>query len=92
MTPTWLTVVGWIYLSVCFCSPIAVAYDILVNHRRQHMGIMNFVYRITALHFGPLALAFYWRWAPAADRSAPSMMSEPMASAQLVRCGIKVPM
>jgi len=38
MRPTWLTVVGWIYLSACFCCPIAVAYDILVNHRRQHMG------------------------------------------------------
>jgi hypothetical protein len=26
------------------------------------MGVMNFVYPITALYFGPFALAFYWRW------------------------------
>lgn len=68
MTPAWLTVVGWVYLSVCFCCASVVAYDILANRRRQQMGIMNFVYPITALYFGPLALAFYWRWA----RASPS--------------------
>jgi hypothetical protein len=38
------------------------------HRRRQPMGVMNAVYPITALYFGPLALAFYWRWARAARR------------------------
>jgi hypothetical protein len=83
MTPTWLTVVAWAYLSICFCCATVVAYDIAVNRRRQHMGIMNFVYPITALYFGPLAIAFYWRWARAAGPSAMAARPAAMASAQL---------
>lgn len=63
MAPDWLTAVAWFYLSVCFCCASIIAWDILVGHRRQPMGVMNFVYPITALYFGPFALAFYWRWA-----------------------------
>jgi hypothetical protein len=71
MAPTWLTTVGWVYLSICFACAGAIGYDIAVNRRRQPMGVMNAVYPITALYFGPLALAFYWRWARAA-RPAPA--------------------
>lgn len=62
MAPGWLTAVAWLYLSVCFCCTGIIAYDIVINHRRQPMGVMNFVFPITALYFGPFALAFYWRW------------------------------
>jgi hypothetical protein len=61
MAPVWLTVVAWLYLSVCFCCASIIAYDIAVNRRRQPMGVMNFVFPITALYFGPFALALYWR-------------------------------
>ena len=57
MAPAWLTVVAWLYLSVCFCCAGIIAYDIAFNHRRQPMGVMNFVFPITALYFGPFALA-----------------------------------
>ena len=67
MAPTWLTVVAWIYLAVCFCCAAVIAYDIFINGRRQAMGVMEAVFPITALYFGPLALAFYWRWGRAAD-------------------------
>jgi hypothetical protein len=60
--PTWLTVLAWIYLSICFGCAAVVAYDIFINGRRQPMSVMNAVFPITALYFGPLALAFYWRW------------------------------
>jgi hypothetical protein len=30
------------------------------------MGVMNFVFPITALYFGPFAIALYWRWGRAA--------------------------
>jgi hypothetical protein len=75
VAPDWLTAVAWFYLSVCFCCAGIIAWDILVNRRRQPMGVMNFVFPITALYFGPFALAFYWRWARAGRR-----MTMPRAS------------
>jgi Domain of unknown function (DUF4396) len=66
MAPAWLTVVAWVYLAVCFICAGIIAYDIGFNHRRQSMGVMNFVFPITALYFGPFALALYWRWERAA--------------------------
>jgi hypothetical protein len=62
-----------VYLSICFLCTATITYDIVVNRRRQHMGVMNVVFPITALYFGPFALAFYWRWAraPQAQASAP---------------------
>jgi hypothetical protein len=69
MAPNWLTAVAWAYLSVCFVCAGVLAYDIFVNQRRQSMGVMNAVFPITALYFGPFALAFYWRWARAPRRA-----------------------
>jgi Domain of unknown function (DUF4396) len=63
MAPTWLTVIAWIYISLCFICAGVIAYDIVVRGRRQPMGVMNFVFPITALYFGPFALWLYWRWA-----------------------------
>jgi hypothetical protein len=82
MAPTWLTVVAWVYLSVCFCCAGIIGYDIVVGHRRQPMGVMNFVFPITALYFGPLALAFYWRWGRAAPRAAAPPMSMSMSTSR----------
>jgi hypothetical protein len=75
MAPTWLTVVAWIYLAVCFCCAAVIACDIFINGRRQAMGVMEAVFPITALYFGPLALAFYWRWGRAADGVTRASMS-----------------
>jgi hypothetical protein len=54
--------VAWVYLSVCLACAAVIGYDITVNRRHQPMGVMNAVFPITALYFGPFALAFYWRW------------------------------
>jgi hypothetical protein len=78
MAPAWLTVIAWLYLSACFCCAGIIAYDIAVNHRRQPMGVMNVVYPITALYFGPLALALYWRW----GRAAGGTVTPPMSMSQ----------
>jgi Domain of unknown function (DUF4396) len=69
MAPDWLTAIAWTYLSICFACAAAIAYDIAINQRRQPMGVMNAVYPITALYFGPFALAFYWRWGRAAGQT-----------------------
>jgi hypothetical protein len=75
MAPVWLTAVAWLYLSVCFCCAGIIAYDIAFNRRRQPMGVMNFVFPITALYFGPFALALYRRWGRAAARTTTASMS-----------------
>ena len=81
MAPAWLTAVAWLYLSVCFCCAGIIACDIAFNHRRQPMGVMNVVFPITALYFGPFALALYWRWGRAAARTAAAPMSMSRAAA-----------
>jgi hypothetical protein len=86
MAPTWLTVVAWVYLSVCFCCAGIISYDIAVGHRRQPMGVMNVVFPITALYFGPFALAFYWRWGRAAPRTA--MPPMPMSRAAVPQAAV----
>ena len=68
----WLTAVAWVYISVCLVCAGVIAYDILVNHRRQAMGVMNWVFPITALYFGPFALWLYGdglAWRPTGDGS-----------------------
>lgn len=87
MAPAWLTVVAWIYLAVCFGCAGVIAYDIAVHRRRQPMGVMNFVFPITALYFGPLALAFYWRWARATGTARPSMAASPAAMSLAASAG-----
>jgi len=88
MAPTWLTTVAWFYLGVCFVCAAAVTYDIFFNRRRQPMGVMDAVYPITALYFGPFALALYGRWArsparPAAVPNPRSGSAEPQMARHL---------
>jgi hypothetical protein len=45
VAPTWLTIIAWTYLLICFGSGAVIAYDIFVNGRRQPMGVMNAVFR-----------------------------------------------
>ena len=82
MAPVWLTVLAWLYLTVCFCCAGIIAYDIAFNHRRQSMGVMNFVFPITALYFRPFALALYWGWGGAAAPTTlpPMSMSRALVS------------
>ena len=61
MAPACQRTIAWVSLSVCFYCAGVVAYDIGVNRRGQPMGVMNFVFPITALYFGPLALVLHWR-------------------------------
>jgi Domain of unknown function (DUF4396) len=84
VAPDWLTAVAWFYLSVGFCCAGIIGYDIVVRHRRQPMAVMNFVFPITALYFGPVALAFYWRWARTGRRvTMPQASMTPAAVPQM---------
>jgi hypothetical protein len=74
VAPRWLTLLAWFSLATCFGCAGIIAYDVLFK-RRQPMGVMNFVFPITALYFGPLALALYWRWGRSPGPPLPPSMS-----------------
>lgn len=78
----WL-VIGWLALGIAFLCSLAILGDIFVRGYRQHMGIMDAVWPITALYWGPVALWFYLRrakrmspkWAEEHGTSIDEMMS-----------------
>lgn len=71
--PNWLHVVSWVYFSVCFLCAAIIIIDEL--RRPQEVGIMNFVWPITALRFGPAALWGYFRSGLKMRRRGPSSVS-----------------
>ncbi|MFF0668708.1 DUF4396 domain-containing protein [Streptomyces tendae] len=56
----WIEAVGWFSLAVAFASGVVILADIVLGGRRQKMWIMNVVYPVTALYWGPVALWFYF--------------------------------
>jgi hypothetical protein len=69
MHPTWLTNVAWLALAAAVISAACVIVDLLSGHR-QHMGIMNVVWPVTALWSGPLGLWAYLRFGRAGSQEA----------------------
>ncbi len=69
MPPAWLTVLAWTALAVAFASAVWIGYDIHGRGYRQQMTIMEVVWPVTALYFGPAAVAAYRAWGrPASHR------------------------
>jgi hypothetical protein len=62
MPPAWLIALSWTALAVAFASAAWITYDIYGSGYRQHMTIMEAVWPITALYFGPAAVAAYRAW------------------------------
>ncbi len=58
--PEWLVIVAWTSVALGIGSAALIAVDILGGHR-QHMGIMNLVWPLTALYAGPVGLYAYYR-------------------------------
>ena len=56
-----LETVAWLSLGLAMLCAAAILVDILAFGYRQPMGVMEWVWPITALYLGPLGLAFYWR-------------------------------
>ena len=69
MPPVWLTALAWAALAAAFASATWIGYDIYGRGYRQHMKIMEVVWPVTGLYFGPLAVWAYRAWdRPAAHR------------------------
>ncbi|WP_432501216.1 DUF4396 domain-containing protein [Kineococcus arenarius] len=62
MPPTWLTVVSWIALAAAFASAAVILADTYARGYRQHMKVMEVVWPVTALYFGPVAVWGYYRF------------------------------
>lgn len=60
MIPTWLHALAIISLLLGAASALVVLFDI--RRDPQHMTIMNFVWPISGLYAGPLAVGAYWKW------------------------------
>lgn len=60
MPPSWLQTIAWISLVIAFACALIILLDIFVAKYRQRMGVMEWVWPITALYLGVLGLAFYW--------------------------------
>lgn len=60
--PTWLVVVAWVALAVAAACAVDIILDIVGRRRRQQMRVMEVVWPVTALYFGPVASWGYRRW------------------------------
>lgn len=58
MTPPWLNVLAAIFIALALVSTLLIVADIL-RGRSQPMAIMNLVWPLTALYFGPFGLWAY---------------------------------
>lgn len=61
MYPPWLRDFSIIFLTSSAVSALIIAFDILTG-RRQKMAVMNFVWPVTGLYFGPVAVWAYWQF------------------------------
>jgi hypothetical protein len=73
MPPAWLTTIAEIYTPLSIVAALLVLIDIFGLGRRQHMAIMDVVWPLTLLYWGPIGLIFYFwfgraRGEPAAKR------------------------
>lgn len=62
MPTLWLTVLSWFSLVVAFLCAALILGDVYLRGYRQKMWIMEIVWPVTALYFGPFGLWAYTRW------------------------------
>jgi hypothetical protein len=60
--PLWLIVAAWCALGLAFASAATILLDIYGLGYRQPMTVMEIVWPVTALYFGPAALGAYRAW------------------------------
>ncbi len=59
MPPAWIETLAAIHIPLSIVSALLVAADIFLLGRRHKMAIMDAVWPLTMLYFGPLGLIFY---------------------------------
>jgi hypothetical protein len=69
VVPGWLSALSWIWLAFSFASAALIVVSEISNP--QEMWLMNVVWLLTALYFGPLAVRGYWRIGSRINKRAP---------------------
>lgn len=59
MPPSWIQTFAAVYVPLSVASALLVLADIFLLGRRQHMAIMDAVWPLTMLYWGPVGLVFY---------------------------------
>lgn len=85
--PAWLHIVAWAYLSLSFVSALIITFDEL--RRPQNMMIMNFVWPITALYGGPLAVWGYLKSAPKLTKAQMHLEIQAELSRETTKSGVR---
>ena len=62
MPAAWLLTLAWAALGIAFLSAAWIVFDIYGRRYRQRMPVMEAVWPVTALYFGPLAVWAYHRY------------------------------
>lgn len=62
MPPAWLTILSWTALALAFGAAAWIAADQWLRGHRQDMAIMEAVWPVTALYWGPVAVWGYRRF------------------------------
>jgi hypothetical protein len=62
MSPMWLTDLSWCAIALAGACALWIAADQWLRGHRQQMGIMEAVWPITALYYGPVAIWGYRRF------------------------------
>lgn len=60
MPSDWLSVLAWSYLSICLLCTVFILLDMSRGHRHT-MAVMNWVWPITGLYFGPVAAIGHYK-------------------------------
>jgi hypothetical protein len=68
MAPAWLQTLAAIYVPLAIASALLVLADIFALGRRQPMAIMDAVWPLTLLYWGPIGFVFYLWFGRAAGR------------------------
>jgi len=61
MPSSWLVALAWVALTLGFASAGWILTDIFGRHRRQRVAVMEAVWPLTAMYFGPIAVWGYRR-------------------------------
>lgn len=81
MPPDWLQALAGVYVPLSIATALVVLGDIYLLGRRQHMTIMEAVWPLTMLYWGPVGLLFYFwfgRGMPQHHREHGDHMERPM--------------
>ena len=62
MQPTWLQILSWVALTAGLTSAAVIVVDESVLRYRQPIRILEVVWPVTALYFGPETIAAYREW------------------------------